>query len=89
VVVIDHHRVKEMAIKGILRLVDPGASSTVEIITQMLMSASEDIKIKATEADIMLAGMVTDSNSFRVRTNEKTYASAMKLKEYGANSGTT
>lgn len=84
VIVIDHHRVKEIAINTATKLVDPSSSSTVEITTQMLQFAgiiqSDFTKL---ELDIMIAGVMTDSNNLRVRTTKRTISTLHYLEESG------
>lgn len=84
IIVIDHHRIKEIAINTPTKLVDPSASSTVEITTQMLQFAgiiqSDFSKL---ELDIMIAGVMTDSNNLRLRTTKRTISTLHYLEESG------
>jgi c-di-AMP phosphodiesterase-like protein len=82
--IIDHHIVKEAIIKSETKYIDSSASSTVEITTQIIDNSNLNTKnLVPHELDVMMAGMITDSNNFRLRTNNKTFWAASKLREWG------
>lgn len=84
-VVIDHHRRGEEFIDmPILTYLEPGASSTVELIVELFEYSKIDVQISAEEATIMYAGMLIDTNNFRTRVGSRTFQAAAKLKEMNA-----
>jgi c-di-AMP phosphodiesterase-like protein len=84
-VVIDHHRRStEMGIKPVLVYIEAGASSTCELLTEMIPYVSPKTDISATVATIMLTGMIVDTHSLRTRTGSRTYDAASALRELGA-----
>ncbi len=86
VVVIDHHRRGEEFIDSpVLTYMEPTSSSTVELITELFDYQESAIKLTEEEATIMYAGMLVDTNNFRARVGVRTFQSATKLKEQGAN----
>ena len=84
VVVIDHHRRStEMGVKPVLMYIEAGASSTCELLTEMTPFISTNIDINELEANIMLAGIIVDTQNMRVRTGARTYGAAASLRELG------
>lgn len=84
-VVIDHHRRGEEFIDSpILTYLEPSASSAVELIIELCGYASSDVVFNDFDATIMYAGMLVDTNQFRQRVGVRTFQSAAKLKELGA-----
>ena len=84
-IVIDHHRRGEEFVDlPILTYLEPGASSTVELIVELFEYSKTDVKIDAREATIMYAGMLIDTNNFRTRVGSRTFQAAAKLKEMNA-----
>lgn len=82
-VVIDHHRHGEVEFNSpIVNYVEPYASSTVELISELFMFFGDDLKISAGLATMALAGMVVDTNNFTYRTGSRTFEAASVLKEY-------
>lgn len=85
VMVIDHHRRIEDTIPDLLlNYVEPYASSSVELVTELIDFFEEDVDIHKFEATIMLAGMMIDTNNFSYRTGARTFEAAAKLKLFGA-----
>lgn len=85
VIVIDHHRRVNDAIPDLLlNYVEPYASSSVELVTELIDFFEEDVDIHKFEATIMLAGMMIDTNNFSHRTGVRTFEAAAKLKSRGA-----
>ncbi|WP_162146876.1 50S ribosomal protein L9 [Acholeplasma granularum] len=82
--VIDHHRGNETSIQGDFTFIDPGASSTVELMMELFSFYAKDIKVDPFEASIMYGGLILDTNTFTYRTNVRTFEVASKLKDYGA-----
>src|SRR5690606_28136907 len=73
-VVIDHHRRgEEFLAEATLVYMEPYASSTCELVTELLQYIHEGLSIGVLEATSMLAGIVTDTKSFSVRTGARTF----------------
>ena len=81
-VIIDHHR---RAVTDIENAVifhhDPGASSTCEMVTELLQYISPELKISKTVAEALLAGIVLDTKDFVMSTGVRTYEAAAFLKD--------
>lgn len=85
VAVIDHHRRGEVTFEDpIFNYVEPYASSSVELVTEMFQFYGKKISLSVFEATIMLSGIVVDTNDFTFRTGSRTFDVASILKEYGA-----
>ena len=85
IVVIDHHRRStDMGVKPILIYIEAGASSTCEILTEMIPFVSSKVDISELEATFMLAGMTIDTRKWRERTGVRTYDAASALRKLGA-----
>ncbi|WP_078378457.1 DHH family phosphoesterase [Sutcliffiella halmapala] len=85
VVVIDHHRRGEDFIDDpLLVYMEPYASSTAELVTELLQYQPKRIKITMLEATALLAGIIVDTKSFTVRTGSRTFDAASFLRSQGA-----
>jgi c-di-AMP phosphodiesterase-like protein len=84
-VIIDHHRRGEEFIEDpLLVYIEPYASSTSELVAELLEYQSEPVKLSPLEATAMLAGIVVDTNNFSLRTGSRTFDAAAFLKRHGA-----
>ncbi|MCG3084950.1 DHH family phosphoesterase [Anoxybacillus sp. LAT_35] len=85
VVVIDHHRRGEEFIEDpILVYMEPYASSTSELVTELLQYQPKRSKLSMLEATALLAGIVVDTKSFTLRTGSRTFDAASYLRAQGA-----
>ncbi|MBO7703560.1 MAG: DHH family phosphoesterase [Solobacterium sp.] len=85
VAVIDHHRRStEMGVKPVLVYIEAGASSACELITELMPYISNRVELSDLDANIMLAGMMIDTNRFHVRTGARTFEAASALRKLGA-----
>ncbi|MFA5481361.1 MAG: DHH family phosphoesterase, partial [Bacilli bacterium] len=88
VMVIDHHRRAEEFIESpVFSYVEPSASSTCELVTELIRysSANPRIEVSPTYATLMLSGIFLDTNYFKSKnTGIRTFEASMVLKEYGA-----
>lgn len=85
VVVIDHHRRGEDFIENpILVYMEPYASSTAELVTELLEYQPKSVKIEMLEATALLAGIIVDTKSFTLRTGARTFDAASYLRGQGA-----
>jgi c-di-AMP phosphodiesterase-like protein len=84
-VVFDHHRKSKEHIENYaLTYHDPGASSTSELVTEMMMYMGKGIKLTKTEAEGLLAGITVDTKNFAFKTGVKTFEASAYLKRNGA-----
>ncbi|MDQ0271947.1 DHH family phosphoesterase [Cytobacillus purgationiresistens] len=85
VVVIDHHRRGEDFIHNpLLVYMEPYASSTAELVTELLEYQPKNRKIDMLEATALLAGIIVDTKSFTLRTGARTFDAASYLRGQGA-----
>ena len=85
IVVIDHHRKAEDSIENTaLSYIESYASSTAELVTEMLQYAGGKKTLIKLEAEALLAGMYIDTNRFAVKTGVRTFEAAAWLRRSGA-----
>ena len=85
VVVIDHHRRGEEFINNtVLVYMEPYASSTAELITELLEYQPKHEKLTMLESTALLAGIIVDTKSFTLRTGARTFEAASYLRTNGA-----
>jgi len=85
IVVIDHHRRGEEFIENpLLVYMEPYASSTSELVTELLEYQPQRAKLTMLEATALLAGIVVDTKSFTFRTGSRTFDAASYLRAQGA-----
>lgn len=85
IVIIDHHRRSVNYIENaILSYVEPYASSTSELVTEMIQYMDEDYNIKPVEAEALLAGICVDTKNFYFKTGVRTFEAAAYLRKNGA-----
>ncbi len=85
VIVIDHHRRSENFIKNPLMVyLEPAASSTCELVTELLMYFEEKISIGKLAATALYSGIVVDTKNFAIQTGSRTFDAAAYLRRSGA-----
>ena len=86
VVVIDHHRRGEEMIQNpTLVHIEPYASSSSELVTEMIQYVSSEKKdLTRVEAEGLLAGIAVDTKNFSVKTGVRTFEAAAWLRRQGA-----
>ncbi|MDN7242571.1 DHH family phosphoesterase [Planococcus sp. N028] len=85
VVIIDHHRRGEEFITNtMLVYMEPYASSTAELVTELIEYQPKHEKLSMLEATAMLAGIIVDTKSFTLRTGARTFEAASYLRANGA-----
>lgn len=85
IVMIDHHRRGKDYIKEtLLTYQEPYASSTCELITEILQYLSEDVFLSKAEAEALLAGIYVDTKRFSFKTGVRTFEAASFLRRHGA-----
>ncbi|BAQ09422.1 dhh family protein [Bacillus sp. OxB-1] len=84
-VVIDHHRRGEEFIKNtMLVYMEPYASSTAELVTELIEYQPKHEKLTMLESTALLAGIIVDTKSFTLRTGSRTFDAASYLRTNGA-----
>lgn len=84
-VVIDHHRRSEEFVESpTLVYMEPYASSTSELVTELIEYQPKKEKLLTVEATALLAGIIVDTKSFALRTGSRTFDAASYLRLKGA-----
>lgn len=81
-VIIDHHGLGKNSIKDALMIQDDKASSTCEMITNLLETC--DVELDPYFATILLSGIVLDTNNYMLKTTKETYYASYYLASLGA-----
>lgn len=85
VIVIDHHRKSENTIKNpVITYLEPGSSSTCEMVTELLMYFDEKIRIGKLAATAIYSGIVVDTKNFSIQAGARTFEAAAYLRRSGA-----
>ncbi len=85
IVIFDHHRQTNEAIdSAVLSYVEPYASSTSEMIAEIMQYIGGNLKLKPVEADALYAGIMIDTNNFLTKTGVRTFEAAAYLRRSGA-----
>jgi len=85
IVVIDHHRRAEDAVENpTLSYIESYASSTCELISEILQYAAPKKTLIKLEAEALLGGITIDTNRFAVKTGVRTFEAAAWLRRAGA-----
>ena len=85
IVVIDHHRRAEDCVAApTLSYIESYASSTAELVSEILQYAAPKKTLVKLEAEALLAGMTVDTNRFAVKTGVRTFEAAAWLRRAGA-----
>ena len=83
--VVDHHLRAADYIKSVaVNFHEPHASSTAELVTELLEYAVEKKDILPIEVKALMAGIYLDTKQFNVRTGERTFEAAAYLRQLGA-----
>ncbi|KFE42568.1 DHH family phosphoesterase [Staphylococcus agnetis] len=84
-VVIDHHRRGEEFISNpLLVYMEPYASSTAELVTELLEYQTTEQRLTRLESTVMYAGIIVDTRNFTLRTGSRTFDAASYLRAHGA-----
>lgn len=85
IVVIDHHIKKEELPATVkLSYIEPTASSASELVTELLEHSASLIQLVPEEAELLLGGILLDTQQFRRNTGTRTFAVAQYLRGQGA-----
>ncbi|WP_459129408.1 DHH family phosphoesterase [Guggenheimella bovis] len=84
-VVIDHHRRGTEFIESpALTYLEPYASSTAEMVAELIQYISDKPRLEPEEANVLLAGIVLDTKNFVFNTGVRTFDAASYLRRQGA-----
>ena len=85
IVVIDHHRkATDFIDNAVLEYTESYASSSSELVTEIIQYAGEQKTLSRFEAEALLAGITVDTNRFAVKTGVRTFEAASWLRRSGA-----
>jgi len=85
IAVIDHHRrASDFIENAVLNFHEPYASSTSELVTEMMQYLVDKDDVLRVEAEALLAGIVLDTKGFTINTGSGTFDVAAYLKRAGA-----
>ena len=86
ILVIDHHRRSDSFVDNpMLTYVEPAASSTCELIVELIGNVPNHVPIYESEATIMYLGILVDTNRFKMHSDARTFEAAAALRSWGAN----
>ena len=84
VAVVDHHRRAATYIEGAdLNFHEPYASSTCELVSELISYLMEPADLLPGEAEAMMAGLMLDTKNFTTRTGGRTFEAAAMLRRAG------
>ena len=85
-IIIDHHRRAPAFPDNVLISdIESQASSTCELLTELLQTSPVVVPIYEMEATIMYLGILVDTGRFKQHTSERTFLAAGILRSWGAN----
>ncbi len=85
IVVLDHHRQgTEVIENATLSYVEVYASSSCEMVSEVLQYIGDNIKIRNEEADCLYSGIMIDTSNFMTKTGVRTFEAAAFLRRSGA-----
>jgi c-di-AMP phosphodiesterase-like protein len=85
VVVIDHHRKMVNFIdNSVIFYHEPNASSTSEMVTELVQYFDESLSISRVEAEALLSGIMLDTKNFIIKSGVRTFEAAAYLRKLGA-----
>lgn len=85
IVVIDHHRQTEEYFEtATLSYVEPFASSTCEMVAELMQYTGNEVHIHPLEAEALYAGIMVDTNNFMNKPGVRTFEAVAYLRRCGA-----
>jgi c-di-AMP phosphodiesterase-like protein len=85
VALIDHHRkIEKMPESVRISYIEPSASSTCELVAEMLENAISSQNLIKSVADMLLSGILLDTKQFTRNTGTRTFGAAQYLRGAGA-----
>ncbi|MHC1693712.1 MAG: DHH family phosphoesterase [Eubacteriales bacterium] len=86
VAIIDHHRkTGDYVVAPVITYIEPSASSTCELVSEVLEQALVPGYLLKEEAELLLAGIILDTKQFSRNTGVRTFSAALYLRGEGAN----
>ena len=84
IVIIDHHRRSTDYIENAtLIFQEVYASSTAELVTEIVEYAEANVELTELEAEALYAGIMMDTKAFTFKTGVRTFEAAAYLRKYG------
>lgn len=81
IAIIDHHvQTNEFEVQPTLQYIDPTASSASELVCEILEQAIPRNSLNQAEAELLLAGILLDTQKFTRNTGVRTFGAAMYLR---------
>ncbi|MGI6717350.1 MAG: DHH family phosphoesterase [Eubacteriales bacterium] len=88
IAIIDHHRqTQEFNRKHDISYIEPTASSASELVSEMLELVLPPNTLYKEEAELLLAGILLDTQNFTRNVGIRTFSAAVYLRGEGANTG--
>ncbi len=85
IVVFDNHRQgSEVIENATLSYIEAYASSTCEMVSEILQYTSDTLRIKSEEADCLYAGIMIDTDNFMAKAGVRTFEAVAFLRRNGA-----
>ena len=85
IVVLDHHRQNNDTIKkAVVSYVEPYASSSCEMVAEILQYIPDKMKLRPIEADALYSGILVDTDNFVIKAGVRTFEAAAYLRRAGA-----
>ena len=83
-IIIDHHRKAPDYIEGALvSFHEVYASSTAELVTELIQYAEEEVTLTVLEAESLYGGIMVDTKNFTFKTGVRTFEAAAYLRKFG------
>ena len=83
-IIIDHHRKAPDCIENVLiSFHEVYASSTAELVTEIIQYSKDDITLNLLEAESLYGGIMVDTKDFTFKTGVRTFEAAAYLRKYG------
>lgn len=88
IAIIDHHRkTAEYEKAPLITYIEPAASAASELVSEMLEQVLPAGELLPIEANLMMAGILLDTNQFTKNTGTRTFSAALYLRGIGADVG--
>ena len=83
-IIIDHHRKSTDFIEDAeVSFHEVYASSTAELVTELIQYAKDDVTLNLIEAESLYGGIMVDTKNFTFKTGVRTFEAAAYLRKYG------
>ncbi len=83
--IIDHHiKKQEFTEAPLIQYIDPSASSASELVSEILEFSLPAGRLRKEEANVLMSGIMVDTNNFTRSVGTRTFAAALYLRGAGA-----